>query len=170
MDVTEAHGKRRNIRNLLHVPVSTKLEMWRWQEAGRQSRAINCNLDLGGEQRSPVKVSSIDCQWVRSTCWLPLQTKGVSNGFFSSEQRCALLQLTETEKPERGFGLRKRLGFGFRGTELEVFQRSANPPRAGGVVVHVKLGLSSSPSVLVGGGLMARISQTAYDTLAREGR
>lgn len=66
--------------------------------------------------------------------------------------------------------MRKRLGFGFRGTELEVFQRSANPPRAGGVVVHVKLGLSSSPSVLVGGGLMARISQTAYDTLAREGR
>lgn len=43
----------------------------------------------------------------------------------------ALSQLTETEKPERGFGLRKRLGFGFRGTELEVFLRSANPPRAG---------------------------------------
>lgn len=38
-----------------------------------------------------------------------------------------LLQLTETKKSERGFGLRRRLRLGFRVSELEVFQRSANP-------------------------------------------
>lgn len=38
-----------------------------------------------------------------------------------------LLQLTETKKSERGFGLRRRMRLGFRVSELEVFQRSANP-------------------------------------------
>lgn len=47
--------------------------------------------------------------------------------WFPESSTAELLQLTETKKSERGFGLRKRLRLGFRVAELEMFQRSANP-------------------------------------------